>query len=340
MSKYSGTNLASRSPAEIKQWIDSFDTVLTDCDGVIWVDNNPLPGAPDVINRFIANGKKLFFVTNNSTKTRPEFVEKAVKLGFNVTIDNIISTAYLAAQYLKNVGFSKTVYVIGSTGITKELDAVGIRHIGIGPDTLQGTLADTVTNFVPDPDVGAVIVGFDEHFSFVKMMKAASYLNNPDVIFIGTNTDERFPMPDRVIPGTGSIVKAVVTCAERDPIVMGKPNPHICDIIRKEYNVDPARTLMIGDRCNTDILLGKNCDFQTLLVETGIHNAADIEKYATSDDPAVKALVPDVYLAKLGDLLPYLFVTPFAVLEGSAASERFLFLRKPLSLTGLVVLLW
>uniref|UniRef100_A0A182QX57 4-nitrophenylphosphatase n=1 Tax=Anopheles farauti TaxID=69004 RepID=A0A182QX57_9DIPT len=306
MSKYRGTNLASLSPAEVKEWIDSFDTVLTDCDGVIWVDNNPLPGAPEVINRFIANGKKLFFVTNNSTKTRPEFVEKAVKLGFNVTIDNIISTAYLAAQYLKNIGFTKTVYVIGSTGITKELDAVGIQHIGIGPDNINGSLPDTVTNFVPDPDVGAVIVGFDEHFSFVKMMKAASYLNNPDVIFIGTNTDERFPMPDRVIPGTGSIVKAVVTCAERDPIVMGKPNPHICEIIRKEYDVNPARTLMIGDRCNTDILLGKNCDFQTLLVETGIHKASDIEKYAACDDPALKAQVPDVYVAKLGDLLPYL----------------------------------
>uniref|UniRef100_A0A182IPR5 4-nitrophenylphosphatase n=1 Tax=Anopheles atroparvus TaxID=41427 RepID=A0A182IPR5_ANOAO len=306
MAKYTGKNLASLSEAEVKQWIDSFDTVLTDCDGVIWVDNNPLPGAPEVINKFIENGKKLFFVTNNSTKTRPEFVEKAVRLGFNVTIDNIISTAYLAAQYLKNVGFSKTVYTIGSTGITKELDAVGIRHIGIGPDTLQGTLADTVAEFVPDPDVGAVIVGFDEHFSFVKMLKAASYLNLPGVIFLATNTDERFPMPDRVIPGTGAIVKAIVTSAERDPIVMGKPNPYICDVIRKQYNVDPARTLMIGDRCNTDILLGKNCDFQTLLVETGIHKAVDIEQYAASDDLDTKALVPDVYLAKLGDLLPFL----------------------------------
>ncbi|XP_052872872.1 glycerol-3-phosphate phosphatase-like [Anopheles cruzii] len=305
MSKYSGTNLATLAPAEVKQWIDSYDTVLTDCDGVIWVENNPLPGATDVVNRFIADGKKLFFVTNNSTKTRPEFVEKAVRLGFNVTIDNIISTAYLAAQYLKNVNFTKTVYVIGSTGITKELDAVGIRHIGVGPDTLTGTLADTVSQFVPDPNVGAVIVGFDEHFSFVKMMKAASYLNDPDVLYIATNTDERFPTPNRVIPGTGSIVQAVTTCSERQPIVMGKPNAHICDIIRKEYHVDPARTLMIGDRCNTDILLGKNCHFQTLLVETGIHNAADLAKFASSDDPATKALVPDVYLAKLGDLMAY-----------------------------------
>ncbi|XP_053686500.1 glycerol-3-phosphate phosphatase-like [Sabethes cyaneus] len=306
MYKNSGTNFASLNPANIKQWLDSFDTVLTDCDGVIWVDNEPLPLAKDVINKFIDNGKQLFFVTNNSTKTRPEFVAKSLKLGFNVGVENIISTAYLAAQYLKAKNFTKKVYVIGSTGITRELDAVGIRHIGIGPDNLQGSLAEAVQQFNPDPEVGAVVVGFDEHFSFIKMMKAASYLNNAEVLFIGTNTDERFPMPDCVIPGTGSIVNAVTTCAERLPTVMGKPNKYICDILEQQYKVNPARTLMIGDRCNTDILLGKNCGFQTLLVETGIHKAADVKQYAESDDPETRKLVPDVYASKLGDLLPYL----------------------------------
>lgn len=195
---------------------------------------------------------------------------------------------------------------MGTTGITRELDAVGIRHIGVGPDVLQGQLGEAVHAFKPDPEIGAVIVGFDEHFSFLKMMRAASYLNDPEVLFIGTNTDERFPMPDCIIPGTGSIVNAVTTCAERQPTVMGKPNKHICDILEKEYKVDPKRTLMIGDRCNTDILLGKNCGFQTLLVETGIHKAVDIEKFAQSDDPEVRKLVPDVYTSKLGDLLAYL----------------------------------
>lgn len=306
MYENSGTNLASLSTTQIKDWLNSFDTVLTDCDGVIWMDDNPLPEAPRVVNKFIENGKKLFFVTNNSTKTRPEFVTKSVKLGFNVGIDNIISTAYLAAQYLKGLNFTKKVYIVGSTGITKELDAVGIRHTGVGPDVLQGTLAETVHSFTPDPEVGAVIVGFDEHFSFIKMMKAASYLQNPEVLFIGTNTDERFPMPDRVIPGTGSIVNAIVTCSERQPTVMGKPNMYICDILEKEYQINPDRTLMIGDRCNTDILLGKNCGFKTLLVETGIHKAPDIEKYAVSEDEETRKLVPDVYTSKLGDLLPYL----------------------------------
>lgn len=82
------------------------------------------------------------------------------------------------------------------------MDNVGIRHEGVGPDLLTGSLQDLVhVEFVPDNEIGAVIVGFDEHFSFPKLFKATTYLDNPDCIFIATNTDERFPTAGKVIPG-------------------------------------------------------------------------------------------------------------------------------------------
>lgn len=132
MYKQTATQLSSLSETEIKTWINSFDTVLTDCDGVLWIFNNILNQSVDTINTFIENGKKVFFVTNNSTKTRPEFLQKALSMKFNMTEEGIVSTSYLAAKNLKKLNFNKKVYVIGTSGVTKELDALGIEHIGGG----------------------------------------------------------------------------------------------------------------------------------------------------------------------------------------------------------------
>ena len=128
----SGTNLLSLSKDDIKKWINSFDCCLTDCDGVLWFHNTLIKGSPEVINRFSSIGKRVFFITNNSTKTREEFLEKAVKMKYNIKKENVLSTAYLVAHYLKEMNFQKKVYIVGSSGIAKELDYVGIAHTDIG----------------------------------------------------------------------------------------------------------------------------------------------------------------------------------------------------------------
>ncbi|EDW94669.2 glycerol-3-phosphate phosphatase isoform X1 [Drosophila yakuba] len=315
MYKQTCTNLLELSSAKVTEWISSFDSVITDCDGVLWIYGQALEGSVDVMNQFKAMGKSIYFCTNNSTKTRPELLKKGVELGFHIKENGIISTAHATAAYLKRRNFSKRVFVIGSEGITKELDAVGIEHTEVGPEPMKGSLAEFMAQHLKlDTDIGAVVVGFDEHFSFPKMMKAASYLNDPECLFVATNTDERFPMPNMIVPGSGSFVRAIQTCAERDPIVIGKPNPAICESLVREKKIDPSRTLMIGDRANTDILLGYNCGFQTLLVGSGIHQLKDVERWKLSKDPEEKKLIPDVYLPKLGDLLPSI-VNSLAVLK-------------------------
>ncbi|KAH8405060.1 hypothetical protein KR222_010390, partial [Zaprionus bogoriensis] len=305
MYKQTCTNLLDLSKKELKDWLDSFDSVITDCDGVLWVYGKAIAGSADVMNNFITLGKSIYFCTNNSTKTRSELHAKGVELGFHITQNGIISTAHATAAYLKNRNFNKRVYVIGSTGITQELDLVGIAHTDVGPDVMQGTLGEFMALHLKlEQNIGAVVVGFDDHFSFPKMTKAASYLSDPNCLFIATNTDERFPMPNLVVPGSGSFVSAIQTCAERKPFVIGKPNPAICESLIKKKKINPSRTLMIGDRANTDILLGYNCGFQTLLVGTGIHQLSDVEQWKHSKNPEDKKLIPDVYLPKLGDLLP------------------------------------
>ncbi|XP_063707153.1 glycerol-3-phosphate phosphatase-like [Culicoides brevitarsis] len=295
-------NKAKKS--EIKHWMNSFDTVISDCDGVLWLGNRVLPGSPDVINYFQSIGKQIYFITNNSEKIRSEFVQKAQRLGYKVDASNILSSAYLAAASLKERNFTKKAYVIGTSGLTRELKMAGIHSVGHGPDVLQSTIDDMLHNhFVPHNDIGAVVVGYDEHFSIPKLTKACTYLDDNDVEFIATNADEREP-GKFIVPGPGPIIASIENCSGRQATIVGKPSNYVCDYILRHTNVTPERTLMIGDRCNTDILFGKNCNFQTLMVESGIHNRNDLEEFMQSDDEEIHRLVPDYYCKSLGSLLP------------------------------------
>ena len=207
--------VSSMSDSEVSTWFNSFDTVMTDCDGVLWVGAEPILGSPEMINRFRDLGQRACYVTNNSTKHRREYESKLDKLGFGGSMDEIIGTAYLAATYLEQINFdkSKLVYVVGSSGITQELDDVGIKYLPIGSDSVPegGNWTLETLKHQPhelNPDVSAVIAGFDINISFNKILKGASYANRPGAVFVATNTDEQFPMPgtELIIPGTGSMV--------------------------------------------------------------------------------------------------------------------------------------
>ncbi|KXS20095.1 4-nitrophenylphosphatase [Gonapodya prolifera JEL478] len=265
------------TPEEISSFVDQMDTFIFDCDGVLWLGNDTIKGAPEFLHELVAKGKRIIYVTNNSSKSRKTYVGKFKKLGFPAEPDNIFGSAYAAAYYLKNMlnfPADKKVYVVGMQGIVDELAEMGIQAVGAGDDNapLQETEFENGT-LGPDESIGAVLLGFDSQINYRKYAKAFTYLtaNKGKVHFLATNEDRTYPISGSIYPGTGSLLAALIHSVNRRPdAVLGKPSQNMMNTILERFHLDPARTCMVGDRLDTDIAFGKLGKLHTLLVMTGV----------------------------------------------------------------------
>lgn len=111
------------------------EAFIFDCDGVIWRGDTLIPGVPETLDMLRKAGKKLIFVTNNSTKSRKGYQGKFTNLGLTVAPEEIYSSSFAAAAYLEATNFpkDKKVYVVGEVGVQEELDLLGFQHFG-GPE--------------------------------------------------------------------------------------------------------------------------------------------------------------------------------------------------------------
>ena len=104
-------NVDSMGIDEVQKFLSSFDTVLTDCDGVLWNGPRLLDGSAEVIQGLRKLGKRIIFVTNNGTRTRQDVLDKCIKLGFGGEIKDVFTSSYLCARYLKMKNFNQKVFL-------------------------------------------------------------------------------------------------------------------------------------------------------------------------------------------------------------------------------------
>ncbi|KAG5841324.1 hypothetical protein ANANG_G00198330 [Anguilla anguilla] len=279
--------------------------VLFDCDGVIWNGEKAVVGAPEVVSLLKKRGKSVFFVTNNCTRPRDGYLQKFSRLGFSdVVQSDILSSAYCSAVYLRDVAkVQGKVYVIGGDGVYTELHEAGVPAVGREPEIPGATIYDCPL----DSDVKAVLVGYDDKLNFLKLAKACCYLRDPDCLFLATDRDPWHPLPrGRVSPGSGSLAAALETAAGRRATVVGKPGRFMFDCIAGRFGVDPARTVMVGDRLETDILFGRTCGVDTVLTLTGVSTLEQAQGYRDSPASEEAACVPDYVVDTVADFLPAL----------------------------------
>uniref|UniRef100_A0A1I8AGJ5 Phosphoglycolate phosphatase n=1 Tax=Steinernema glaseri TaxID=37863 RepID=A0A1I8AGJ5_9BILA len=316
--------------------VDEIDTFIFDADGVLWLGESVMPGSPGLVDLLLRKNKRVIVLTNNATKSRAVYAQKLWKLGYNKKIgkESIVNPAAVVADTLKRsgLGSDKKVYLIGTQGIKDELDDFGIQYFGDGPDPVENH-HDGSTAFIygieleeEHEDVGAVVVGYERHFNYVKLMKAANYLQNEKCLYVATNEDETCPGPDpnTVIPDAGPIVAAVKVASGREPVVVGKPNTPAFEYICRRWSINPQRTMMIGDRTNTDVKFGKDHGLKTCLVLSGCHQVDDI---AENEENERHDMVPDYYAENLGSLVPSETVS--TALKGSEIVKKISLAEEP-----------
>ncbi|KAK6911771.1 hypothetical protein RJ641_023864 [Dillenia turbinata] len=304
MEASTASNFAVRAAAQplkdADQLIDSVQTFIFDCDGVIWKGDSLIGGVPETLDMLRSKGKRLVFVTNNSTKSRKQYGKKFETLGLSVDEEEIFASSFAAAAYLTSVNFpkDKKVYVIGEDGILKELEQAGIQYLG-GPED-GGKKIELKPGFRMEHDesVGAVVVGFDRYFNYYKIQYGTLCIReNPGCLFIATNRDAVTHLTDaQEWAGGGSMVGALCGSTQREPLVVGKPSTFMMDYLANKFGILKSQICMVGDRLDTDILFGQNGGCKTLLVLSGVTTLSMLQNPKNS-------IQPDFYTNKISDFL-------------------------------------
>ncbi|XP_077024881.1 chronophin [Tamandua tetradactyla] len=285
--------------AAVRDVLGRAQGVLFDCDGVLWNGDRAVPGAPELLERLARAGKAALFVSNNSRRARPELALRFARLGFGgLRAEQLFSSALCAARLLcqRLPGPPEApgaVFVLGGEGLRAELRAAGLRVLGDPSE-------DQDAGDGAAPRVRAVLVGYDEHFSFAKLSEACAHLRDPECLLVATDRDPWHPLSDGSrTPGTGSLAAAVEIASGRQALVAGKPSPYMFECITEHFHVDPAHTLMVGDRLETDILFGHRCGMTTVLTLTGVSRLEEAQAYLAAGQ---HDLVPHYYVESIADL--------------------------------------
>lgn len=228
-------------------------TWLLDCDGVVWLSEQVIPGAPQAVANFRDSGSRVVLLTNNSYPRLSDHVAKLERLGMPTDPGDVLSSA-MAAAFLLEAG--ERALVLGGPGIIEELNARGVVTVTPGAGREIGL-------------VDAVVVGLDPTFDFASLAAAATALH-AGARLIGTNDDPTFPTPAGVLPGAGSVLAAVARAGEVTPTIVGKPYSPTVDLVHERIG---EVEIVVGDRASTDGLLARRLGTRFGLVLTGITHA-------------------------------------------------------------------
>jgi HAD superfamily hydrolase (TIGR01450 family) len=248
--------------------------VFLDLDGTIYMGDALIPGAKEFLDYLAASGISFYFLSNNSSRSKSDYVKKLSNLGISTDEEGIILSTDGVIEFLLHKQI-KDIYVVGTKSMREMFIKEGFKTESLSPSF--------------------IVLGFDTELTYEKL-KTAALLMQDGVELIATHPDMVCPTPEGFIPDTGSMLALFEKATNKKPLkIFGKPNPEMVAHILKKHNATPQQAVMIGDRIYTDMELARRVSCDSILVlsgETQREDLAQIEKQPTLVVENVAHLIP------------------------------------------------
>ncbi|HEY7451429.1 MAG TPA: HAD-IIA family hydrolase [Candidatus Limnocylindria bacterium] len=237
--------------------------VILDMDGVLYRGDQPIPGAPELLRNLHAVRLLVRYATNNSMFTRAAYAERLAGMGIPALPDEIVTSTSATIEHLaRHAPEVRSVLAVGAAGMVSELREAGYAVLPIGEAPPDRPAA-----------VDAVLVGLDPAFDDGRLATAVAAVR-AGARLIATNADARYPTPTGFRPGAGAMVAAIADGSGFEPLVIGKPQPAMFGAVLESVGVAPAEALVVGDNPDSDIASAHRSGIESVLVLTGVTDAA------------------------------------------------------------------
>jgi len=250
-------------------WVQSLCGIILDMDGVLWKEDQPLGDLPAAFGMIEKEGWQVMGMTNNSTRTPDQYLQRLRKFGVELRPGQVINSSEATAHYLHDrFPEGGPVFMVGEEGLLTALEQRGFK-----PFQTKRSNTKPV----------AVVAGMDRALTYLKIETAARYIRDGSP-FIGTNPDKTYPTPEGLSPGAGVVLAAVEAASGQVPMIMGKPHRRMYQTALERMGCAAEQVLVVGDRLETDILGAQEMGCKSALVLSGISSRDDIQEWSPPPD--------------------------------------------------------
>ena len=254
----------------LSRLLNGYDQLILDLDGCVWVGEEATPGAVEAVEALRAAGKRVAFVTNDPRHAGEDYVAKLWRLGIRASLADVVTVGAAMQHLLAETRSGSTAFVIGTGAMRRHVADAGLKLLN-GTDL--ASRADVV-----------VVAGTDQ-LVYADLRDAVLALAR-GADFLATSRDPTYPMPDGLWPGTGAILAAVEYGSGRRAAIVGKPEAQL--FLTALERLGRGRTLVVGDRLDTDVAAARAARLDAALVLSGGTSAE--EAAAAAGDPAPVAV--------------------------------------------------